>query len=91
MIGDPFDPRPVVRSVSACLRGHAGRLDDSFEYDDDLEVFVSWRQIVGADVPQWTGLSDAVLDDDGPDEEQSTLVISLFLAVSEHQLTLVDR
>jgi len=73
--------------LSADLCRHSGALDDSLEYDDDLEVFVAGLEVVGIDVPQWTGVVDTVLDDDWPDEEQSALVVSF----AQTQLTLVDR
>ena len=77
----------------ADLRRHSRRLDDALQYDDDLEVLVrGGAEVVGADVPQRTGLRDAVLDDDRPDEEQSTLVVALVVvAATQRQLALVDR
>jgi len=92
----PFCPRAPhlwndCGGRSIHLRCHSSALDDSFEYDNDLKVLVSRREVVGADVPQRTGLVDAVLNDDWPHEEQSTFVVAVLAVISQAQLALVDR
>ena len=73
------------------LCGHAGGLDDSLQYHDDLEVFAACGQVIGTHVPQRTGLGDTVLNNQWPHEEQSTFVVTFLIAVTKHQLSLVDR
>lgn len=67
------------------LGRHPCRLDDPFQDDDELKE--APVQVIGGDLPEGAVARDAVLDDDGPDEEEAPVP----RGVPEGQLALIVR